>query len=138
MAGRITITSLAPMMPSGAVHSIIPGHRANGPGLWRPDDRLRAGEPGIQQLDSGFSIICLRPMIPPRNDHAWGFAGRGMKKRSAMDGWVWRTGSAVIAISLYTLPAGAVGASGMVQFAQTTAGQDSTTPTARAALPKPD
>ena len=55
-----------------------------------------------------------------------------------MDGWVWRTGSAVIAISLYTLPAGAVGASGMVQFAQTTAGQDSTTPTARAALPKPD
>ncbi len=55
-----------------------------------------------------------------------------------MDGWVWRTGSAVIAISLCTLPAGAVGASGMVQFAQTTAGQDSTTPTARAALPKPD
>jgi len=29
MAGRITITSLAPMMPSGAVHSIIPG-RAGG------------------------------------------------------------------------------------------------------------
>ena len=30
-----------------------------------------AGEPGIQQLDSGFSIIGLLPMISPRNDHAY-------------------------------------------------------------------
>src|SRR5438045_6646271 len=53
-----------------------------------------------------------------------------------MHGWRWRTGSAVIAISLCA--AGADGASRMVQFAQATAGQDATTPTARAALPKPD
>jgi peptidoglycan hydrolase-like protein with peptidoglycan-binding domain len=35
-----------------------------------------------------------------------------------MHGWVWRVGSAAIAISFCTLPAGAVAASRMVQLAQ--------------------
>jgi hypothetical protein len=37
------------------VHSVIPGA-----------PRRSKGEPGIQQLDSGFSMIGLRLMISPR------------------------------------------------------------------------
>ena len=63
-----------------------------------------------------------------------------------MHGWVWRAGSAVIAISLCILPAGALGAS-LVQLAQTAAdpaaaspANSATTvpPPSPAALPKPD
>jgi len=63
-----------------------------------------------------------------------------------MHGWVWRAGSAVIAISLCTLPAGALGAS-LVQLAQTAAdpaaaspANSATTvpPASPAALRKPD
>src|SRR5215831_11043504 len=41
-----------------------------------------------------------------------------MTKRLAMNGCVWRVGSAAIAISLCTLPAGAVAKGGVAEFAQ--------------------
>jgi hypothetical protein len=53
-------------------------------------------------------------------------------KGLAMHGSVWRAGSAAIAISLCSLPAGAAGASRIVQFAQ------NASDTAIAPLPKPD
>ena len=53
-----------------------------------------------------------------------------MTKRLAMNGCVWRAGSAAIAISLCTLPAGAVAKGGMAEFAQNVsdAGREATEP----------